>query len=92
MDASMASNQYFVVALLIIMWNVDQSYMTIILNLMLSRIAGQIASSMKYLQNTGKFVKCGTITQNCHAKCVTGGNPRVAFGCNRQPTGPVKKN
>ena len=25
MDASMASNQYFVVTLLIIMWNVDQS-------------------------------------------------------------------
>jgi hypothetical protein len=64
MDASMASNQYFVVTLLIRMWNVDQSYMTIILNLMLSRIAGQIASRMKYLRNAGKFAKCGTITQN----------------------------
>ena len=31
MDASMASNQYFVVAFLIRMWNVDQSYMTIII-------------------------------------------------------------
>ena len=60
----MASNQYFVVTLLIRMWKVDQSYMTIILNLMLSRIAGQIASRMKYLRNAGKF-----------SKCVTGGNP-----------------
>ena len=54
----------FVVRLLIRMWNVDQSYKTIILNLMLSRIAGQIASRMKYLRNAGKFAKCGTITQN----------------------------
>ena len=58
------------------MWNVDQSYMTIILNLMLSRIAGQIASRMKYLRNAGKFAKCGTITQ----KCVTGGNPITGPG------------
>ena len=64
MDASMASNQYFVVTLLIGMWNVDQSDMPIILNLMLSRIAGQIASRMKYLRDAGKFTKCGTITQN----------------------------
>ena len=64
MDASMASNQYFVVTLLIRMWNVDQSYMTIILNFMPNRIAGQIASRMKYLRNAGKFAKCGTITQN----------------------------
>ena len=60
MDASMASNQYFAVTLLIRMWNLDQNYMTIILNLMLSRIAGQIASRMKYLRNAGKFAKCGT--------------------------------
>ena len=64
MDGSMASDQYFVVTLLIRMWNVDRSYMTIILNLMLSRITGQIASRMKYLRNAGKFAKCGTITQN----------------------------
>ena len=38
--------------------------MTIILNLMLSGIAGQIASRMKYLRKAGKFAKCGTITQN----------------------------
>ena len=58
------NDQYFVVVLLIKMWNVDQSYMTITLNLTLSRIAGQIASRMKYLRNAGKFAKCGTITQN----------------------------
>ena len=60
----MASNQYFVGTLLIRMWNVDQSYMTITSNLMLSRIAGQIASRMKCLRNAGIFAKCGTITQN----------------------------
>ena len=52
------------VMFLIRMWNVDHSYMTIILNLRLSRIAGQIASRMKYLRNAGKFAECGTITQN----------------------------
>ena len=54
------------VTLLIRMWNVDQSYnsMLIILNLKLSRIAGQIASRMKYSHNAEKFAKRGTITQN----------------------------
>ena len=61
MDASIAlKNQYFVVTCLIRIWNVDQSYMTFILNLKFSRIAGQIASRMKYLRNVGKFAKCGT--------------------------------
>ena len=36
----------------------------LLLNLKLSRIAGQIASRMKYLRNAGKFAECGTITQN----------------------------
>ena len=53
------------------MWNVDQSYMTIILNLNLSRIAGQIASRMKNLRKAGKIRGM----RDNHAKCVTGGNP-----------------
>ena len=54
------------VTLLLRLRNVDQSDMTIrlLLNLKLSRIAGQIASRMKYLRNAGKFAECGTITQN----------------------------
>ena len=58
------------VTLLIRMWNVDQSYMTIILK----------------LKNCGtnhvtheEFAECGKIhgMRDNHAKCVTGGNPTL---------------
>ena len=71
MDASMASNQFFVVTLLIRMWNVDQSY--------------DFYIGLDALQNCGTnrithevFAECGKIREmrDNHAKCVTGGNPR----------------
>ena len=67
----MASNQNFVVTLLIRMWNVDQSYMTIILNLMLSRNCGTNRVTHEV------FGECGEIREmrDNQAKCVTGGNP-----------------
>ena len=69
----MASNQYFVVMLLIRMWNVNQSY--IIYDYYIELDAQQNCGTNRVTHEV--FAECGKIREmrDDHAKCVTGGNP-----------------